>query len=238
MTEPTLIEPAPVPGLFARFIGVLTAPRATFEKLVPSPRVFGALALVALTATVVSTVFMNTDVGKAAFTEMMQQRASASTQLSPEQLQRMEQMAPYIRTVTSIVPMIFVPIAMMVISGVLFVVFNVLMGGTASFRQMMSVVAHSQFVSVVGTAVGFILNYMRGTLSQGATSLSAFLPNLEETSFTYRLARSVDLFLIWWIVVLAIGLSVLYRRKAGGVALTLFSIYGAVVVLIAFIGSR
>ena len=87
MTEPTSIQ-APVPGLFARFIGVLTAPRATFEKLVPSPRVFGALALVALTATVVSTVFMNTEVGKAAFAEAMQQRAAANTQLTPEQLQR------------------------------------------------------------------------------------------------------------------------------------------------------
>ena len=238
MTEPTSIEPVPVPGLFARFIGVLTAPRATFEKIVPQPRVFGALLLVALAAALASTIFMNTEVGKAAFSEAMQQRASANTQLSPEQLQRMEQMAPYIRTVSSVAPIIFVPIAMMVISGVLFVVFNVMMGGTATFRQMMSVVSHSQFVSVVGTVITFALNYMRGTMTTGATSLSAFLPNLEERSFAYRLARSADLFLVWWLVVLAIGLSVLYRRKTGGVALTLFLIYGAIAVLIAFIGSR
>jgi hypothetical protein len=201
--------------------------------------VFGALAVVALTAAIVSTVFMNTEVGKAAFTEAMQQRASANTQLSPEQLQRMEQIAPYIRTFSGVAPIIFVPIAMMVISAVLFVVFNVLMGGTATFRQMMSVVSHSQFVSVIGTIVTYVINYMRGTMAMsGATSLSAFLPNLDEQSFAFRLARSVDLFLIWWLIVLAIGLSVLYRRKTGGVAATLFSIYGAIVVLIAFIASR
>ena len=32
MTEETSIQPAPAPGLLARFIGVLTAPRATFEN--------------------------------------------------------------------------------------------------------------------------------------------------------------------------------------------------------------
>ena len=237
MTEPTSIQPTPAPGLFARFIGVLTAPRATFEKIVPSPTVFGALALVALTAAVVSTVFMNTEVGRTAFTQAMQERASANTQLSPEQLQRMEQVAPYIRAFAGAAPIIFVPIAMMVISAVLFVVFNVLMGGTATFRQMMSVVSHSQFVSVVGTLVTYLLNFMRGTMTS-TTNLSAFMPNVDEHNFVYRLARSVDLFLIWWLVVLAIGLSVLYRRKTSGVAVTLFSIYGAIVVLVAFIFSR
>lgn len=238
MTEPTSIQPAPAPGLFARFIGVLTAPRATFEKIVPSPTVFGALALVALIATVVSAVFMNSEVGRAAFTEAMQQRAASNTQMSPDQLQAMERMAPIIRTVSSFIPLIFVPIAMMAISGVLFIVFNVLMGGAATLRQMMSVVSHSQFVSVIGTIVGFIISYMRGTMLGGATNLTAFLPNVDERSFAFQLARSVDLFLIWWLVVLAIGLSVLYRRKTSGVAVTLFSIYGAIAVLIAFIGSR
>jgi hypothetical protein len=237
MTEPTSIQPAPAPGLFARFIGVLTAPRATFEKIVPNPTVFGALAIVALTAAVVSTIFMNTEVGRAAFTEAMQQRASANTQMSPEQLQRMEQIAPYIRAFSGAAPLIFVPIAMMVISAVLFVVFNVLMGGTATFRQMMSVVSHSQFVSVVGTIVMYTINYMRGTMT-GATNLSAFLPNVDEHSFVFHLARTLDLFLIWWLIVLAIGLAVLYRRKTGSVAVTLFSIYGVIAVLIAFIASR
>jgi hypothetical protein len=78
---------------------------------------------------------------------------------------------------------------------------------------------------------------MRGTMTS-TTNLSAFMPNVDEHSFAFRLARSVDLFLIWWLVVLAIGLSVLYRRKTSGVALTLFGIYGAVVVLITFIFSR
>jgi hypothetical protein len=146
---------------------------------------------------------------------------------------------PVSEVVRRILPWQILGFTLMVISGVLFVVFNVLMGGTATFRQMMSVVSHSQFVSVIGTIVTYVINYMRGTMAMsGATSLSAFLPNLDEQSFAFRLARSVDLFLIWWLIVLAIGLSVLYRRKTGGVAATLFSIYGAIVVLIAFIASR
>ena len=235
MTEPTLTSPAPVPGLFSRLVGVLTAPRATFEKLVPEPRVFGAMALVAVVAALTTSVFMNTEVGKAAFSEMMQARANV--QMSPEQIQAMERVAPYIRTFSGVAPLIGVPIITMVISAVLFMIFNALMGGTATFRQMMSIVAHSQFVSVIGTIVTTGLNYARGTMTS-ATNLSAFLPNVDEHSFVFRLARMLDLFLIWWLVVLAIGVGVLYRRKTGSVAVTLFSIYGCIVLIIAFIQSR
>ena len=35
----------------------------------------------------------------------------------------------------------------------------------------------------------------------------------------------IDLFLVWWVVVLAIGLAVLYRRRTGPVALSLLGAY-------------
>jgi len=43
------------------------------------------------------------------------------------------------------------------------------------------------------------------------------------------------LFLIWWMVSLAIGLGVLYRRRTGPIATTLLGIYAAIGVLIAVI---
>ena len=35
----------------------------------------------------------------------------------------------------------------------------------------------------------------------------------------------IDLFLIWWLLVLAIGLAVLYRRKTQPIALALYGVY-------------
>jgi hypothetical protein len=56
---------------------------------------------------------------------------------------------------------------------------------------------------------------------------------LEETSFVAVMLRSIDLFLLWWMVSLAIGLGVLYRRRTGPIATTLIGIYVVIALLIA-----
>ena len=65
------------------------------------------------------------------------------------------------------------------------------------------------------------LNYMRESMSS-ATNLSVFLPMLDESSFVAKLLGTIDLFLVWWVFILAIGLSVLYRRKTSSIATGLF----------------
>ena len=57
------------------------------------------------------------------------------------------------------------------------------------------------------------LNYVREHRCRVATSLAVFLPLLDETSFLARFLGSIDLFRIWWLVNLAIGLGVLYKRS-------------------------
>jgi hypothetical protein len=69
------------------------------------------------------------------------------------------------------------------------------------------------------------------------TTLAVFLPMLEEASFAGRLAGLIDLFLIWWAVVLAIGLAVLYRRKTQPIIIGLLSVYILIVGVIAVVMS-
>ncbi len=76
------------------------------------------------------------------------------------------------------------------------------------------------------------LNYFRESMTS-ATSLSVLLPMLPDGSFAARLAGMVDLFVIWWIIVLAIGLAVLYRRRTQPIALSLFGVYAVIAVGIA-----
>jgi len=81
------------------------------------------------------------------------------------------------------------------------------------------------------------LNYFRGSVSS-PTSLGALLPMLDEKSFFGRLIGMVDIFAVWWVFVLAIGLGVLYRRRTQPTAITLLAIYGVIVVCIAAFMSR
>ena len=57
------------------------------------------------------------------------------------------------------------------------------------------------------------LNYFRGSMSS-ATNLSVVLPMIDEHSFLGRLLGMIDLFMVWWVVVLAIGLACLPAADA------------------------
>ena len=86
------------------------------------------------------------------------------------------------------------------------------MGGEASFKQVLAVVAHAGAVSALSSVFTGPLNYFRGAMGS-ATNLGVLLPMIDEKSFVGRLLGMTDLFIIWWLVVLAIGLGVLYRRR-------------------------
>jgi hypothetical protein len=61
------------------------------------------------------------------------------------------------------------------------------------------------------------------------------LPFLDENTFPVRLLGAIDLFLIWWLVNLAIGLGVLYKRRTGPIAAGFLTVYLAIALVIAVI---
>jgi hypothetical protein len=79
------------------------------------------------------------------------------------------------------------------------------------------------------------LNYAPESLSS-PTNLTALFPVADNT-FVGRLLASIDLFLIWWAISLAIGLGVLYRRRTTPIATTILTGYGAIALVIAALRS-
>ena len=63
------------------------------------------------------------------------------------------------------------------------------------------------------------------------------MPTLEETTFAYRFLSTIDLFYVWSTFVSAVGVAVLYKKRTGPVAMTLFGIYLVVALIIAFLRS-
>jgi uncharacterized membrane-anchored protein len=47
-----------------------------------------------------------------------------------------------------------------------------------------------------------------------------------------------DLFIVWWLIVLAIGLGVLYRRRTQPIAISLLAVYALIALSIATVMSR
>ena len=102
--------------------------------------------------------------------------------------------------------------------GILFAVFNAAHGREASFKQVFRVVVHAGAISALSAVFTGAVELLRGPMSQRDQS-GVLLPMLPEKSFLGRLLGMIDIFLIWWLVVLAIGLAVLYRRRTQPIAI-------------------
>jgi hypothetical protein len=231
-TTPAGAAPAPK-SLPSRFIGVLTAPRDTFRSIAAHPKWFGMLATTMLIVMFFSALPLTTEEGKQALLDQqVSQREAFGAQVSDQQYEGMRRgiaFAPYFAVGFVLV---VVPIVALLISGILFAVFNAAMGGEASFKQLFSVVVHAGAVSALGTVFTGPLNYFRGAVGS-ATNLRVLLPMVDEKSFVGRLLGMTDLFIIWWLVVLAIGIAVLYRRRTQPIAITLLGIYAVIALAVA-----
>jgi membrane protein insertase Oxa1/YidC/SpoIIIJ len=227
----------PARGLAARILGVLTSPRTTYADVAAHPRWLGVLVVV-LIATILPTAWLlSTSVGQRAVIDQQLQTLEAfGRNVTDEQLQQMERMAPYSIYFAAVSQIIFLPLVTLVIAGVAFAIFNGALGANAAFRQVFAVVAFSSVLAGLRTLFSTPLNFARESLSS-PTTLAAVLPFFEDNTFAARLLGSIDLFLIWWIVNLAIGLGVLYRRRTAPIATSFLAIYGAIALTIAAVRS-
>jgi hypothetical protein len=222
------------PGLFSRFIGVLLSPRETFQFVAAQPKWIGMLALVVLVTAGATAVFFSTEVGQQAYLDESLRRAEASgAQITDQAYEAIERMAPYMAYMAAGGTLISVPLMSFILAGILFAVFSGL-GGDASFKQVLAIVAHSGAVSVLGQLFVHPLNYARESMSS-ATNLAVFFPMLDEGSVPGRFLGMIDLFLVWWTLVLAIGMAVLYRRKTRPVAIAFLAVYGVIALAVAAI---
>ncbi len=108
-------------------------------------------------------------------------------------------------------------------------IFNAILGGTATFKQVLGIVTHSMVISALGVAVGAPVMYIKGTMSSmGPFNLAALVPMLEEKSFLVQFLGFIDPFRVWSIIVTAIGLGVLYKRKSSNIAIALLVVYALI----------
>jgi len=223
----------PARGLAARVFGVLTSPRSTYADVAARPRWLGVFVVVLVTTIVPVSWLLSTEVGQRAVIDQQLQTLEAfGRTINDEQYRQMERMAPYSVYFAAVSQIIFLPIVTLVIAGVVFAIFNGALGANATFKQVFAVVAFSGVVMALRTLFATPLNYARESLSS-PTNLTAVLPFFEDNTFAARLLGSIDLFLIWWVVNLAIGLGVLYKRRTAPIATTFLVVYGAIALTIA-----
>jgi hypothetical protein len=222
-------------GLPARLFGVLVSPRDTFEGVLAEPRWLDVAVVITTVAAVCTAAFLFTEVGQlAVLDQQVRQIESVGLQMTDQMYAAVERTQRYVPWLAVADILVGWPIRWALVAGVLAGIFGGLLGGQATYRQLYAVVVHSWTLFALRAAFVAPLNYARESIG-GATSLGVFFPMLGEGGFPARLLGAVDLFTVWWIGLLSVGLSVVYRRRAGPVAAWLFGLYAAGAALLAAI---
>ena len=213
--------PAPL-SLIQRFLGILTSPKATFENVVSWPRWGGMMVVTTVVTALTVFVFLSTEVGREI---VMKQQVEAGAPAA--QAEMAVKFAPYIAPISML---LFIPLLSLAVSGLLLGVFAI-SGGSASFKQVLSVYVHSGVVGTVAGIVNAVINYFLVT-DTNVTSLAGIGNALAEKGFIPGFFSALDLTIFLGLFVLAIGLGVLYRRRTAPIFVGLSAVYLVIAVIV------
>jgi hypothetical protein len=217
-----------------RVVGMLFSPRATFESVVAHPKWLDVLLLTICVGTAAFGAFVLSPVGGQAMKDQMvaqaERAAEARGQNAAPAVDRIDQIFPILRIGLVIAPLIVGFAFVLMTTGLLYGVFAALLGGGGTYKQVLAVVTHAGVVFQLGQLVVLTLNYVRATMTS-ATTLAVFAPMLPEDSFFFKLLGAIDLVWIWYLIILAMGLAVLYRRKTASIATSFFGVYLVIAVI-------
>lgn len=220
-------------GLGARVIGILTSPRETFERVMADPRWVGVLALSVGSVAVLSGALMSTDFAQRALIEQQVSSMEAfGVTVTDDVYAEMEQGGRFAAYSTFGFTLIGVPVFCVILAGLLHGVGYGLLGAGTRFVQTFAVVAHAGVVFLVQQLFVVPLNHARESI-EPPTTLGAFAPLLDEGTFVFNLLSAIDLFHVWWVMILSIGLAVAWKRRTFPVATTLYGIHAGIALIIA-----
>jgi len=209
-----------------RLLGMIWEPKPVFQDLAARPRFWVPLILL----TVLSVGYMLTFSRVIGWESFMRQQIDANPrvqQLSPEQRQQALEGAMKFGVALGYAgATLGVTIASLVISGVLLGVFNALAGAALTFKKVFSITIYSSVPTVLATILSVVTMFLKNPedfdlQNPLALNVGAFLDADATPKWLHSIATSIDLFNIWVILLLALGLSVAARKVAYSKSVTL-----------------
>ena len=239
--------PTPMPGAspepqasispVGRIFGVLFSPKATFEDIARKPSWVLPVVLSTVLG-ILATVMLNQRVDWRDFISQQIEKSPRASSLSAEQKQQQIEMGTKISTnLVYVVGAVGSILFAVVVGAVMMLAYNLLAGAGASFSQAFGIAAHTLMTGLVSTPIFLLVMFLKpkGTIDPEnpvVTNLAGFLPE-ESAKWLMTLCKSIDIFTIWTLVLLAIGFAAVNPKKLrGGKSYVIaFSVWGAVVVV-------
>jgi hypothetical protein len=215
-------DPGPKPNPIQRIIGVLFSPDATMASIAKRPDwvlplVF--LLIVSFAAGIV--IAQHVDFG-ATVRESVEQNKN----LSQEQIDKAVKIGTIFGKVATYLAPIFNILGLLIISGVLLLAVR-LFGGEGDYKQAFSVTCYASVPGIIKAVVLMIIIMARGgtisaqTLATLVRSNLGFLSDLKANPMAFTLLSSIDIFSLWFVVLLIIGFAYVSRLSKAKTAVVI-----------------
>lgn len=221
-------------GLVARMYGVIRRPRATFVSVLQTPSCAAVLIVTTAITFVCSFGFLSTGIGRQALVDQWERTAAAFGQtVNDAAYAQMEDRAEHggIEVVYAAGTAIgYGPLLAFVVAGLLFVALR----PRRPFVELLTIAAYSGVILTLRQVVSTPLYYIQESIASPTTLVRVF-GGLDEASSAARFLGVIDLFVVWYIVVLAIGVSVASKRPTRRLALAFTGAYVVLALLTALV---
>ena len=133
--------------------------------------------------------------------------------------------------------MLFTPVIYLAIAGILMGIVNGIMSAGVKFKQAFAVICYSSMTYVVFTILAIVIMFLKSPEDFNVQNPVGFNPGAymdpnTTSKFLHSLASSLDVFTIWTIVLVAVGLQQAAGKKLSfGGALTAVMLPWGVVIL-------
>ena len=196
-----------------RIVGVLRHPRSTMAAVVAAPSWLAAWVIVLLLWLVPGGWLLSTPVGRQALVdERVRQVEAFGGSIDDAEYGALRQSPPLAAYFTSGGRPLLAPPVTLAVAAALGVLAR-LDGATFSGAAALAVSVHASVALAIQQFVAVPLHYLRESLTS-PTNLAVFLPMFEDGTAAARLLGAVDLFGLWWIWLLALGLAAASGRPA------------------------
>jgi hypothetical protein len=216
----------------SNIINVFTAPTKVFTGLKENPKwvmpFIVVILIVAIFTGVFSGIVRSGEEAMAQQEEMLKERG-----YTDEQIEQVRQMStgPLAAVFAGIGGAIFTGI-MLLLFALILNLFIPLFGGTSGYKQVMAVICFSFFVTVPGMILKVILALITKSPFV-TTSLALFAPGIDKMSFLFRFLNGFDFFVIWEMILVALGISITNDVKKSSAYVFVFIIF----IISAFVGT-
>jgi hypothetical protein len=232
-SDPTAATAKPLSPL-QRFMGMFTSPLAALQDVAARPDWITPMTILVVTTVIFTYLMMPAILADAAKNIDKMVDTGKLTVEQGEKAQAASQ--GFTRMFAPFMGALFVLISSAAAAAILLFVGNVIMAGKSNFRQIFSIFLWSGMVGLIGSILRVPMALKQNTMSVYFSPAAFFAEEAHESTL-YRISAALDVFILWRVILIAIGFAVIYRFSVGkslGIILGLYALL--VVVSVSFAG--